>query len=200
MPYDSDAGRGGRRGDHRADDRPRLPRNRREIAAALGPYERYEENREPHNAVMRMHRDAAYAIADDDYARRRAARRRARSVGSRRGARRGARLPQRAGDGARADGHDLLPDGLRHDRRRAGLLARQVQGARRRRADDDRQPHGAARPAHARLLTRSRSSRSRPTSTSTARSSGRPVSPRSTSPCSTSPSASARSRTWATSR
>ena len=35
------------------------------VAAALGPYERYEENREEHNAVMRMHRDAAYAIADD---------------------------------------------------------------------------------------------------------------------------------------
>jgi ribonucleotide reductase alpha subunit len=35
------------------------------IAAALGPYERYAENREDHNAVMRMHRDASYAIADD---------------------------------------------------------------------------------------------------------------------------------------
>ncbi|MDP2712727.1 MAG: vitamin B12-dependent ribonucleotide reductase [Solirubrobacteraceae bacterium] len=34
------------------------------VAAALGPYERYEENREPHNAVMRMHRDASYAIPD----------------------------------------------------------------------------------------------------------------------------------------
>ena len=35
------------------------------VAAVLGPYERYEENRDPHNAVMRMHRDASYAIADD---------------------------------------------------------------------------------------------------------------------------------------
>ena len=34
------------------------------IAAAMGPYERYAENREPHNAVMRMHRDASYAIPD----------------------------------------------------------------------------------------------------------------------------------------
>jgi ribonucleoside-diphosphate reductase alpha chain len=34
------------------------------IAAAIGPYERYEENHEPHNAVMRMHRDASYAIPD----------------------------------------------------------------------------------------------------------------------------------------
>jgi ribonucleoside-diphosphate reductase alpha chain len=33
-----------------------------EIAAALGPYEEYERNREPHNAAMRMHRDAAYEI------------------------------------------------------------------------------------------------------------------------------------------
>ncbi len=35
-----------------------------EIAAAIGPYERYEENREAHNHVMRMHRDASYAIPD----------------------------------------------------------------------------------------------------------------------------------------
>ncbi len=34
------------------------------IAAAIGPYEHYEVNREPHNAVMRMHRDATYAIPD----------------------------------------------------------------------------------------------------------------------------------------
>src|SRR5579871_5714042 len=34
------------------------------VAAVLGPYERYAENREPHNAVMRMHRDAALAIDD----------------------------------------------------------------------------------------------------------------------------------------
>ena len=33
------------------------------VAAALGPYERYEENRDAHNAVMRMHRDASRAIA-----------------------------------------------------------------------------------------------------------------------------------------
>ncbi|MDP8908279.1 MAG: vitamin B12-dependent ribonucleotide reductase, partial [Chloroflexota bacterium] len=34
------------------------------IAAAIGAYERYDENREAHNAVMRMHRDASYAIPD----------------------------------------------------------------------------------------------------------------------------------------
>ncbi|MGH2947642.1 MAG: LAGLIDADG family homing endonuclease [Solirubrobacteraceae bacterium] len=34
------------------------------VAAAIGPYDRYAENREAHNNVMRMHRDAAYAIPD----------------------------------------------------------------------------------------------------------------------------------------
>ncbi len=34
------------------------------VAAAIGPYERYAENREPHNAVIRMHRDASLAIPD----------------------------------------------------------------------------------------------------------------------------------------
>jgi ribonucleoside-diphosphate reductase alpha chain len=33
-----------------------------EIAAAIGPYDEYERNREAHNSVMRMHRDAAYEI------------------------------------------------------------------------------------------------------------------------------------------
>ena len=70
-------------GDHGADDRPRLPRARREIAAAMGPYERYAENREPHNAVMRMHRDAAYAIPDEDCADVRAAGGGARARGTR---------------------------------------------------------------------------------------------------------------------
>ncbi|MBK5117913.1 MAG: vitamin B12-dependent ribonucleotide reductase, partial [Thermoleophilia bacterium] len=35
-----------------------------EVAAAIGPYDEYEKNREPHNAVMRMHRDATYEISD----------------------------------------------------------------------------------------------------------------------------------------
>src|SRR3954463_7423861 len=34
------------------------------VAGAMGPYERYAENREAHNNVMRMHRDAAYAVPD----------------------------------------------------------------------------------------------------------------------------------------
>jgi ribonucleoside-diphosphate reductase alpha chain len=35
------------------------------VAGSLGAYDRYPENREPHNAVMRMHRDAAYGIDRD---------------------------------------------------------------------------------------------------------------------------------------
>ncbi|HEX6205784.1 MAG TPA: vitamin B12-dependent ribonucleotide reductase [Solirubrobacterales bacterium] len=31
-------------------------------AVATGPYEEYEKNREPHNGVMRMHRDASYDV------------------------------------------------------------------------------------------------------------------------------------------
>ncbi|HUE29111.1 MAG TPA: vitamin B12-dependent ribonucleotide reductase [Solirubrobacteraceae bacterium] len=34
------------------------------IASAIGAYDRYTENREPHNAVMRMHRDASHVIPD----------------------------------------------------------------------------------------------------------------------------------------
>src|SRR6201991_966806 len=34
------------------------------IAAAMGPYDRYMANREAHNNVMRMHRDASYAVPD----------------------------------------------------------------------------------------------------------------------------------------
>src|SRR3954469_17622433 len=33
-----------------------------EVAAAMGPYQRYAENREPHNEVMRKHQAAAYEI------------------------------------------------------------------------------------------------------------------------------------------
>ena len=63
MPYDSDAGRG------TAAAITALMTGRAYLgsartAAAMGPYERYAENREPHNAVMRMHRDASYAIPD----------------------------------------------------------------------------------------------------------------------------------------
>jgi len=64
MPYDSDEGRGAAAA-ITALMTGRAYRRSAEIAGALGPYERYELNREPHNHVMRMHRDAAHAIAGE---------------------------------------------------------------------------------------------------------------------------------------
>jgi ribonucleoside-diphosphate reductase alpha chain len=46
----------------------RAYRTSAEVAGALGPYERYEENRDPHNHVMRKHRHAAYEIDDSQVA------------------------------------------------------------------------------------------------------------------------------------
>ncbi|MDQ6817551.1 MAG: vitamin B12-dependent ribonucleotide reductase [Actinomycetota bacterium] len=63
MPYDSDTGRGTAAAiTALMTGRGYLQSAR--VAAALGPYDRYEQNREPHNAVIRMHRDASYAIPD----------------------------------------------------------------------------------------------------------------------------------------
>jgi ribonucleoside-diphosphate reductase alpha chain len=61
VPYDSDAGRG------TAAAITALMTGRgylqsAKIAAAMGPYDGYAVNREAHNAVMRMHRDASHAI------------------------------------------------------------------------------------------------------------------------------------------
>jgi ribonucleoside-diphosphate reductase alpha chain len=63
MPYDSDAGRGTAAAITALMTGRAYAQSAR-IAGALGPYERYDENREAHNAVMRMHRDASYAIPD----------------------------------------------------------------------------------------------------------------------------------------
>ncbi|HEY5262114.1 MAG TPA: vitamin B12-dependent ribonucleotide reductase [Solirubrobacteraceae bacterium] len=63
MPYDSNAGRGTAAA-ITALMTGRAYRESARVAAALGPYERYEENREGHNNVMRMHRDASHAIPD----------------------------------------------------------------------------------------------------------------------------------------
>jgi ribonucleoside-diphosphate reductase alpha chain len=43
----------------------RAYRTSAEVAGAIGPYEHYEENRDPHNHVMRKHRRAAYSIDDE---------------------------------------------------------------------------------------------------------------------------------------
>ncbi len=64
MPYDSDAGRGAAAA-ITALMTGRAYRRSAETAGAMGPYDRYAENRDAHNAVMRMHRDAAYAIPDE---------------------------------------------------------------------------------------------------------------------------------------
>jgi ribonucleoside-diphosphate reductase alpha chain len=63
IPYDSDAGRG-IAASITALMTGRAYLGSARIAAAIGPYDRYDENREPHNAVIRMHRDASYAIPD----------------------------------------------------------------------------------------------------------------------------------------
>jgi ribonucleoside-diphosphate reductase alpha chain len=61
VPYDSDAGRGTAAA-ITALMTGRAYLGSARIAAATAPYDRYAENREAHNEVMRMHRDAAYAI------------------------------------------------------------------------------------------------------------------------------------------
>jgi ribonucleoside-diphosphate reductase alpha chain len=63
MPYDSDAGRGTAAA-ITALMTGRAYLESAKVAAAIGPYEKYAENREAHNNVMRMHRDASYAIPD----------------------------------------------------------------------------------------------------------------------------------------
>jgi ribonucleoside-diphosphate reductase alpha chain len=63
MPYDSDVGRGTAAAITALMTGRAYIQSAR-VAAAMGPYERYAENREPHNNVMRMHRDASYAIPD----------------------------------------------------------------------------------------------------------------------------------------
>jgi len=64
VPYDSDAGRGTAAAITSLMT-GRAYRGSARIAATMGPYHGYELNREPHNAVMQMHRDASYAIADE---------------------------------------------------------------------------------------------------------------------------------------
>jgi adenosylcobalamin-dependent ribonucleoside-diphosphate reductase len=65
VPYDSDAGRGTAAAiTALMTGRAYLGSSR--IAGAMGPYDRYPENREAHNAVTRMHRDASHAIPVED--------------------------------------------------------------------------------------------------------------------------------------
>ena len=199
LAYDSDEGRTLGRRHHRADDRARVShlgrggRGDRPLRALRG---------EPRPAQPRDAQAPRRGVRDRgrDVLGHRAARRGPARLGRGRRDRRAQRLPQRAGDRARPHRDDLVPDGLRHHRHRARLLARQVQGAGRRRADDDRQPHGAAGAADARLRARAdRGDRGPPRR---ARHDRRRARPERRAPvrCSTWRSASARSRRWATSR
>jgi ribonucleoside-diphosphate reductase alpha chain len=61
LAYDSDGGRVCAAG-ITALMTGRAYRKSAEVASAMGPYARYEENRDPHLHVMRKHRDAAYQI------------------------------------------------------------------------------------------------------------------------------------------
>jgi ribonucleoside-diphosphate reductase alpha chain len=61
MAYDSDEGRATAAA-ITALMTGRAYRESARIASAIGPYDRYAENRDAHNAVMRMHRDSSQAI------------------------------------------------------------------------------------------------------------------------------------------
>ncbi len=63
LPYDSDEGRSLAAG-ITALMTGRGYRMSAQMAAVMGPYDGYAENREPHNNVMRMHRDASYEIPE----------------------------------------------------------------------------------------------------------------------------------------
>ena len=157
-------GRGSRlRGrDHGADDRARVPQvggDRRADGPVRGlPAERRGDarrdgeaprRRREHRALRRRFRGSPVRVPA--------------GLGRRARSRRGPRLPERAGDRARADRDDQLHDGLRHDRRRARLLSGEVEEARRRRRDHDREQDGADGAREARLRAgggRARSSRS----------------------------------------
>ena len=186
--------RGGDHGDH---DRPRVPQVGRGREAD-GPARRLRGER---GGDARRHLEAPRGGREHPAHRLGAGRHALGSpqgLGRRARPRRGRRLPQRAGDGARADRDDQLHDGLRHDRRRARLLAREVEEARRRRRADDRQQDGADGARRARLRdARGRGDRR---VHRRARQRDRRAAPEaaSTTPCSTAPSASARSTTWVT--
>ena len=158
--------------DHRAHDGPRLPQVRagRE---AHGAVRRLPAERGGHD---RRHREASRRGREHRPLELRAGRSpRGRAPRMGRGARprRGVRLAERAGDRPRSDRDDQLHDGLRHDRGRARLLAREVEEARRRRRDHDRQQDRADGARQARLRADTRSRRSSPSSTSGTPSSAR---------------------------
>ena len=186
-----------RGGDHGADDRPRLPQVGRDRAAdgpvRRLPAERGRDDRRDREAPRRGREHPGLELGAGGPAHGGPA-----GLGRRARQGRGARLPERAGDRARSDRDDQLHDGLRHDGRGARLLARQVEEARRRRRDHDREQDRAARRSRSSATRRARSTRSWRSSTSATRSSAPRTSRASTTRSSTAPSATARSTTWVT--
>ena len=136
-----------------------------EMAAQLGPFPGFAENREAMLRVMRNHRRAAHGersgyekvatppvpldhkACPDARLSEHAKRAWDRALD----ARRGAWLPQRAVERDRADRHDRPRYGLRHHRHRARFRAGEIQEARRRRLFQDHQPRRAGGAARARL-------------------------------------------------
>jgi hypothetical protein len=146
LAYDSEGG------DHRAHDRSRLP-HVGGTGGCAGPVRRLR--RRPRGDAAR-HRQAQGCGRADQHRSRPHERRRGGvdlvEGGPR--ARHRARHPQRPGDGARADRHDQLPDGLRHHRHRAGPRPREDEEAGRWGDDEDRQPDRAGGLGEARLPSR----------------------------------------------
>ena len=132
-----------------------------EIAAAIGPYDEFEKNREPHLRVMRKHRDAAYEIDERRRAGLLAAARRSWDEAVELGERHGHRNAQAtvlAPTGTISFLMDCDTTGIEPDF--SLVKIKELVGGGH---DDDRQPHRAAGAAQARLLRGRRSSRSRPT-------------------------------------
>ena len=140
LPYDSDAARG-LCGAITALLHGAAYRTSTELAAAVGPFDGYEENREPMLHVMEMHWEKVEQI---DAAPQVSAGRRPQAMGRRAGPRPPPRLPQRPGHGAGPHRHHQLHDGLRYDGHRARHRPGEVQAVGRRRHAEDRQPDGAA--------------------------------------------------------
>ena len=130
LPYDSDDGRAYAAAIPR-DDRPRY-RKSAEIAGRIGAYAGHRPNAAAMISVMAQHRAAVGNIENTDSvpADLLSACRRAWDEALNLGEVHGYRNRRRP---SRADRDDQLHDGLRHDRGRARLLARQVEEARRRR-------------------------------------------------------------------
>ena len=199
MPYDSDEGRAVA-GAITALMTGRGYRKSAEIAAAVGTYEAYEKNREPHNkrdadASRRLLRDRADLTDDEELL---AAAQRswdeAVALGDEHGYR-NAQATVLAPTGTISFLMDCDTTGIEPDF--SLVKYKELVGGGKMTIVNRSVASGAA---DARLLARRRSSRSRPTSTTRARSSARRSSTTSTCRSSTSRSASGRSATRATSR